>query len=165
MTTNTTVSTAAVKDRRTVRYESYDEFLADADRLAAGSAKTVGNWNYGQILKHLAIAFEACIDGGLAPVPLPVRLFARLLMKNRFLNRGVPAGFKIPKSGVRQFEPDADVTVSEALDHLCRAVDRCKTESSRADHPVFGKITREEWDKFNLRHAELHMSFAVSESS
>jgi hypothetical protein len=29
-------------------------------------------------------------------------------------------------------------------------------------HPAFGNIGREGWDQFNLRHAELHMSFLVN---
>jgi len=28
-------------------------------------------------------------------------------------------------------------------------------------HPLFGKLSREEWNRFHLRHAELHMSFLV----
>jgi hypothetical protein len=26
---------------------------------------------------------------------------------------------------------------------------------------AFGDLTNEEWDRFNLRHAELHMNFIV----
>jgi hypothetical protein len=37
-------------------------------------------------------------------------------------------------------------------------------ESHRAGHPMFGEITREEWDTIHLNHANLHMSFLVSAS-
>jgi hypothetical protein len=30
-----------------------------------------------------------------------------------------------------------------------------------ARHPVLGKLTHEEWTQLHLRHAELHLSFAV----
>lgn len=34
-----------------------------------------------------------------------------------------------------------------------------KSDPSRALHPWFDELSTGEWDQFNLRHAELHMSF------
>ena len=77
------------------------------------------------------------------------------------LNGTLSPGFKIPKKGEAQFSPDPSVSTEEGLASLRAAIERSQTETSRAEHPAFGELTREEWDKFNLRHAELHMSFAV----
>ena len=30
-------------------------------------------------------------------------------------------------------------------------------------HPIFGKLTHDEWIAINLRHAELHLGFQVPE--
>jgi len=80
----------------------------------------------------------------------------RLLMKRRFLGKTLPAGFKTTAA----FTP-GETSVEEGLADLREAVARQSRESSRAPHPGFGKISREESDAFNLRHAEMHMSFAV----
>ena len=50
------MNTKAVTGRREVHYDTFDDALADAERLAAGDVRTLGNWSYGQILKHLAMA-------------------------------------------------------------------------------------------------------------
>ena len=93
--------------------------------------------------------------------PLPLRIIGKLFLKSKFLNKTLPAGFDIPKSAEAEarFQPNESVVVDEELEGLRRAIDRCKLESERATHPLFGQLTRDQWDKFNLRHAELHMSF------
>jgi EAL domain-containing protein (putative c-di-GMP-specific phosphodiesterase class I) len=52
------VDTKSVPDRRTLRFETIDQALAEADRLAdadrAGRLKPLGNWALGQTLGHLA---------------------------------------------------------------------------------------------------------------
>ena len=81
--------------------------------------------------------------------------------QEKMLNETISPGFKIPKKGEAQFSPDPSVSTEDGLASLRAAIERCQTETSRAEHPAFGALTREEWDKANLRHAELHMSFAV----
>ena len=58
-----------------------------------------------------------------------------------------------------------ETSVEEGLSSLQGAIARQKQESMRASHPAFGDIGREEWNDFNLRHAEMHMSFLVNGES
>ena len=58
-----TVDTKKVAQRRDVHYDSYDDVLADAERLASGDILTVGNWTLGQIFEHLAQTMNSSIDG------------------------------------------------------------------------------------------------------
>ena len=58
-----TVDTKKVAQRREVHYDSYDDLLADAERLVSGDVQTVGNWTLGQIFKHLAQTLNSSIDG------------------------------------------------------------------------------------------------------
>jgi hypothetical protein len=71
----------------------------------------------------------------------------------------LPAGIPIPEKLRSRLAPDPTASTAEGLDALRYAVSRCQSESQRASHPLFGKLTRDEWDRHNLRHAELHMSF------
>lgn len=84
-------------------------------------------------------------------------------MKNSMLTKPMKPGFRIPASGQKQFSPDPSISTDEGLPVLRKAVERQRTESSRGLHLSFGELTREEWDQFSLRHAEMHMSFIVSE--
>ena len=157
-----TVNTKQVAERREIRFESLDDLLADAEKLASGEVRTVGNWTLGQILEHLAQAMISSIDGTDMKFPWLMKKIIRLFVnKDKMLNKTVPAGFKIPKKGEPQFSPSPDVSTEDGLASLRAAVQRCQTEEARAEHPVFGELSREQWDKFQLRHAELHLSFAI----
>ena len=153
------VNTKTVAGRRELRFESFDEVLADAERLAGMEIRTLGNWSYGQILRHLARSIDAMIDGAPFSFPAPLQWVMRILMKKKFLSKTLTPGFKLPKSAGR-LQPE-ETTVEEGLAELRIAVERTKTESQRAPHGGFGKIPNDECDQFQLRHAEMHMSFVV----
>ena len=155
-----TVQTKSVKGRRTVSYQSFDDLLEDAEAMAHGVVQTLGNWSLGQIFQHLASALESSIDGFSFKAPLHVRLVAPFL-KKRFLKKPVPAGFQLPAAGQAQLVPAATVSTAEGLDALRLAVSRTESESKRAIHPVFGRLSKQESDQLQLRHAEMHMSFVV----
>ena len=155
-----TVNTKQVQGRRTVRYTSLDEFLADARRLADTEVQTLGNWSQGQIYEHLARSLDSSIDGAGFSFPAPLRWMMSLFMKRKFLTQPIPPGFKPPKKA-QKYIP-GETSVADGLASLEAATARQQQETDRALHPGFGTLSREEWDQFNLRHAELHMSFLVS---
>ena len=159
-----TVDTKQVANRREVSYQSYDDLLADAESLAAQDVELLGNWSFPQILEHLGIALEGSIDGIPIRAPWPMRTFAKLFLKKKLLNGGIDPGFQIPDSAKAAVYPNESKTLDEALDHLRYAVNRCKTEPTRGNHPLFDTIAPEEWDLWNLRHAEMHMSFVLPAS-
>ena len=158
-----TVDTKTATGRRTVSYSTYDDLLGDAERLAAGPVKTVGNWTYSQILGHLAVSFTSSIDGFPFNAPFAIRFIARQFLKSRFLNKPLPSGYKFPETTKDHFLPDESVSVEEAIASLRAGIERCKNETQRCKHPLLGSLTLDEWEKFGLRHAEMHMSFALPE--
>lgn len=152
------INTKQVTERREVRYESFDDLLQDAERLASGEVTTAGNWSFGQILEHLARAFHMTIDGANFGLPSPVQWALRTFMMKRFLRDGITPGFTIPKNARTTLLP-APVETEDGLRQLRDAVSRLKQESQRSINPVLGKITPDQSDTFQLRHAEMHMSF------
>ena len=161
MSNSSGVNTKQVTGRRTVSYATYDDLLADAERLAGGEVRTLGNWSYGQILKHLAVAINWTIDGAQFTAPWPMRFVAQHFLKGTFLNKTLKPGFKFPDRLRPQLEAPADVDVGESLSDLRAAVERAKTETTRAPNPLLGELTPAEHEKFQLRHAEMHMSFVL----
>ena len=153
------VNTKKVRGRRKVSYGTYDDLLADLATLASGPTEVLGNWSFAQICRHLAVALNGSIDGVPFRASLPMRIMATLLMKKRFLTKTLPAGFQIPVTAKAIVEPGDSVELQEQLTALREAIERVKTDKTRARHPFFDELTTEQWDQFNLRHAELHMSF------
>lgn len=155
-----TVATKSVEGRRTVHYESLDDLLADAERLAGGEVRMLGNWTLGQVLGHLAAALDASIDGFPGKMPWPIRIIAKLFMRKMLLQGPLKPGFKLPPQAEAKMVPQ-EMSVAEGLSKLREAIERQGRETNRARHLALGNITREQWTQAHLRHAELHMSFAV----
>jgi hypothetical protein len=157
------VDTAKVPGRRTLRFESIDEMLADVDRLVeaerAGRLKRLGNWPLGQTLGHLAVWAEYGYTGCPLKVPFFIRWFLRL-WKRRFLYEPMRPGSKIPgvAGGTLATEP---MPLDEALGRLRKVMERIKTEAPTAPSVAFGHLTREESIAMNLRHAECHLGFMI----
>jgi hypothetical protein len=152
------VNTKTVQGRRSVRFDTYDALLADAETMAGQETRTLGNWSLGQNLKHVAMVLNSSIDGVGFKLPAPVRWMMTLLMKRRFLTQTLPPGFKTTED----FTP-APTSTDEGLSALRDAIARVERKSTRAPHPAFGKLAKKDWDAFNLRHAETHLSFVVPE--
>jgi hypothetical protein len=155
------VDTAKVEGRRQVNYASLQELLADADKLCSGPIRTLGNWSAGQVFRHLALSFNNSIDGFTITFPWYLRLMARVF-KKRLLAGPMPPGYKLPPEAENVMVPGP--TSSEAgLADLHAAVARLEREEKRARNPVFGDISKEEWNQIHLKHASLHMSFLVGQ--
>ena len=158
------VNTSSVSGRRTLSFATLDEFLADAEALAAGRHRTLGNWTYGQILGHLASAMHNSMDGFPVLAPWLVRHLIAPFVKNSALTKPLKPGFKLPKNAAK-YMPAATLKVEDTLADCRRAVERLGTEIPSAKHPFFGAMASEEWMALHLRHAELHMSFVVPDEA
>lgn len=152
------VDTRRVQGRRKLHYNTLDDLLADAEALASGEIKQMGNWSPGRTFQHIARALHTSVDGSPLVIPWPVKLLLRT-MKRRFLTRTLDPGFKLRGKASDVLTPDAAVGVKTGLAQLREAVQRLKQTEVRAPHSFLGVLTREESDAFHLRHAEMHMSF------
>src|SRR4051812_37291973 len=87
-------------ERRTLRFGTIDEAIAEAERVVAaehqGCLIQRGNWTAGQALGHLATWANFAFDGYPESIraPLPVRMILGL-MRNRILTKGMMSGVRI----------------------------------------------------------------------
>lgn len=154
------INSKTVQGRRKLRFTTLNDVIEDAARLVASpNPKTLGNWPLDQLLSHLAIAVTGSLDGITGQANWIVRLFGPFI-KHRVLKNGMSPGFRLPKKMEAVAFP-AGASPQEALEKLRAAIRRTDTETMTARHPVFGKLTHDEWLQFHLRHAELHLSFAI----
>ncbi len=157
------IATRRVKSRRQLRFESFDEVIREAERLAeaeqAGKLRSLGNWKLGQAIGHLASWARYPLDGypPMPKLPWLLRVITPLL-RGRFLNKGLPAGARIPgvPEGTFATEP---METDQALVALRKALPRLQSQMPTVPNPILGPLTHEEWVILNLRHAELHLSF------
>ncbi len=149
--------------RRLLRFRGVAELEREVERLIQGerSGRLVwkGNWTLGQILGHIASWIEYFYSGfPMGPAPLGVRLFGKL-MKGRFLNKGLTAGFRLPKAREGTYGTERLSTDAGAL-KLRAALGRLKDgQPPRHASPVFGPMSVDEVTRLTLRHAELHLGF------
>jgi len=153
------VESAKATDRRSVQYQDLQDLLQDVEQLARGEPRTLGNKTFPQILKHLSIVMNGSMDGMAMRVPWYFKMIGKLL-KNRILSSPMRPGFRLPAEAEKTLWPEVS-SLPEALDAFRKSIKRLETEPKREPSPFLGPLTREEWDKLHLRHAELHMSYVV----
>jgi hypothetical protein len=61
----------------------------------------------------------------------------------------------------KEVAPPEKVSTDDGLLAFRRAISRLKSESERDWEQCFNVFTRDEWDRFHMRHAELHLSYIV----
>ena len=154
------IDTTKVQGRRQLHFDSLADIAADVERLAqAKEVRALGNWSSGQVVQHLANTMTNSIDGFSGFVPFPLRIFLRLFMKGRFLNRTMDPGFNLPASAGNLLPPPTDW--ADAVAAFRAATKRLQTETKRSPHPALGNLSAEEWVRMHCRHSELHLSFLV----
>jgi hypothetical protein len=99
------------------------------------------------------------VSGFTFRLSFPVVLAVRLFLKKSMLKRGFPAGFYFFGKGASVMP--GETFTDQGLSAMRAVVARFKHKTIRFPHPFFGKMTPELWNAFQLRHAELHLSFAV----
>lgn len=159
------VDTKKVPGRRNLHITSLKDAIADAQRLVAsdhaGTLDRLGNWSLGRTLGHMAFWMNLPFDGyppELRP-PWIVKLIARM-MRNKFINGPMPAGFRIGKFKEGTMGTD-ELSTQEGFDRFRRACERLDSTSPTCDNPVFGTMSHDEWKHLNLAHVNLHLSFFV----
>jgi hypothetical protein len=146
--------------RRDISFSSWEDVIADIEKLASSEFETTGNHSFGKIVQHLATTNEMIV-GNVTPPKLP--WYMRLMMpliKNGILNKPAEPGFKLPNSAMQKFFwSEDDVDLQDAIANFRASVKAYRDQGPLPVHPVFGKATKEQIDKMSLSHAAMHLSF------
>jgi hypothetical protein len=134
--------------------------LADAEALVTGQPRLIGRWNLAQILEHLALSMDKSVDGFDNRAPWILRIIGRLLFKRMFVYHRMPAGLTLPGRAAEEVTPPQR-PLEDAIEHLRQAVRRLEKPGATHPHPLLGPLSADEWIQTHLRHAELHLSFAI----
>jgi hypothetical protein len=152
----TTASPAPTRPS-SLRFADLDDLREHLAALDGAALMTTGAWTAGQILYHLAAAFEVTCERPDATRPRPGRL-ATLPQRALALRVGLPRGVPIPADVRAAVEPPPEADEAEQLARLRRAIDRFEARRGGFPaHRMLGPLTRDEWRQFHLRHCELHL--------
>lgn len=155
--------TSRGEKRRVVRFNSIDDAIREADRIAdadvRGKLRPLGNWTAAQCLNHVAAWIEYGYDGyPIRKAPWFIRAFLRWRVR-KYLRDGLPAGVRMPGPAEGTFGIE-DSTTADAANRFREAFLRlARREESPYDSPGFGPMSHDDRIELNLRHAELHLSF------
>jgi len=144
--------------RRELAFASLEEVMPDVERLLAGH-RTVGHWTLGQICNHLGLTVRLSMEGFPRKAPWLVRRALGGLIRRLMLGRGwIPQGVKVPEV----YLPKPGLDAAREADALRLTLERFASYAGPLDeHPLAGRLGREQWVRFHCVHAAHHLSFAV----
>jgi len=152
----------STSQRRPLDFHSYDELIAEVDRLATNPYRKAGTWDLPTICDHLARTMDTVNENRRATMPFIARFLSPVLgpflLKRTLKTRSMPAGFKAPP----EFTPESNVSVDVAVARLKKSIARTKEiTGALPNHPFFGKFNVEQRDGLALVHAAHHLSFLI----
>jgi hypothetical protein len=152
-----------VTERRKLSFASFDEVIADVERLRANGYTRAGNWDLSQCCGHLT-AWLTYPVSGFPKAPLPIRMMLGVVrpllgkkMLAKYLAEGMPTGKPtMPQSVV------ASGDEAKAVEELKAAMDRFQAHAGEyLPSPLFGQLSRDEALKVQLAHCSHHLSFLI----
>lgn len=154
--------------RRTLKFDSLDEVVRDAEHLLAAGCEPTGKWDLAQVCNHLAAWFRYQMDG-FPPAPLPLRVMFWMMRNTvgKKLGRKMFEGGEmkpgLPTAPASVYEPGTDPAkaVAELRDTVARW--QAHPEPLRPS-PVFGPMTKDQYRKGHLIHCAHHLSYLVPRS-
>jgi hypothetical protein len=146
--------------RRTgVRYQNFDEVIADVKRLRAGCTQA-GKWSLAQVCWHLNVATNRVMAN---PVQdeTPEQLARKPLFAQVLSSGSLPSGIE----GPAPIMPPADAPES-SIDDFLATLEKLKTHTfGPGHHRLFGNLTGDELRQSILIHSAHHLSHLCPASS
>ncbi|MEZ6055757.1 MAG: DUF1569 domain-containing protein [Planctomycetaceae bacterium] len=146
-------------ERRELVLNSFDEVIAEVERLAGGEVTTTGKHSFPDIVRHLALTNNMMTGRIAAPKP---PLMLRLLLpffRSSLLKGPVKPGVKLPAKAEAVFWSDEEISIDDAIAMLKDSIAYYQTNGPLPVHPIFGKASREQLDRLTYGHAAMHLSF------
>ena len=151
--------------RREIKLNSFGDLLSELGKIEkARELKTTGVWSVYQILQHMTDLLHGSIHGYHHHMPKIVRMTVGKYIFKKIMKTGVmKPGHKNPNAPTKR----EDAPILPAIQRLRSIISEYENYTGRmAMHPVFDKLTKEEWTKLHLIHFAMHLSFiTVSETA
>jgi hypothetical protein len=144
---------------RELSYQSFDDILAEVDRLHKNGYDRAGNWDLAQNLDHLRFF----IEGGLEGYSFKVRWLIKFLLGKMVLRRILTQ--KKMKRGVftpQKPLPPSGLDEAESVRKFKESLARFRSHQGEYQpSPFFGQLTRQECHEMNLIHCNHHLGYLI----
>jgi hypothetical protein len=149
----------AKKQRRQLDFKSWQECLADIDRLQRAGYDRIGMWDLSQVADHIGEGLRTALRGKDQRASWIIRRFLGPLILQRILRqRRMKAGIKVPQWWL----PGPSYDESAAVDQFrCKVASFQEMTTAPFPHPFFGDLTKQQWNELALIHAAHHLSFLI----
>lgn len=145
--------------RRPLRYDDWDDVIADVDALLANGYTRVGKHSLGQNCNHLATLMECALDGFPWSFPRPAQWMMRKLFLPGMM-RHEPITLRVPAPAFARQRAPVDDAVG--VTRLKAVIERFRRpDATYVPHLVFGMMSPDEYKHQQLWHAEHHLSFLL----
>ena len=151
--------------RRQLDFHSFDEVLADIDKLRTGGYDMAGKWDLAQCCGHLSTWMNFAVDG-VPKAPLPIRMMLWMLRhtvgKKKLWSVITTRKMKTGAPTFNQTVPTAGGDADGAVQGLKQSIERFRGHAGEyRPSPLFGQLTREQAAQLQLVHCGHHLSFLV----
>ena len=145
--------------RRRLDFQTWEEALADVDRLRRAGYDRAGTWDLSQIVDHIGEGLRTAQSGTEHRANWLIRkVLGPIVLKRILRDRRMKAGIKVPQWWLPGPTHD-ELAAVERLQSDIAAFQRMTT--APFPHPFFGTMTKQQWNDLALIHAAHHLSFLV----
>jgi len=148
-------------ERRKLEFNSYEEVIAELERLKDSENEQLGNWKLGDICFHLNFYFTGSLNGFKVMLPWVIRTFmGRPALWWLLRHEYKPGGTTVPKS-----IPKGDNNIEETVNITIGLLKLLSEAKELQPSSFFGTLTVDQWREMHLRHAAHHLSFLTPKPS
>lgn len=151
--------------RRALKFGSFDEILAEVERLQKDGYQQLGKWNLSQTCRHLNDWMTFPLDGFPKP-PLPIQWMLTLMkvtIGKRKFKQILASGSMAPGSPTMPqtvYQPDVDEVT--AIDQFRKTIMRMRDHKGPVfPSPLFGAMDLESAHRLQFIHCAHHLGLLV----
>ena len=138
---------------------THQEIKARIDKLTAETANTWGKMNPAQMFHHCQLPLKTALKT--EPVKAKFNLMGMLFKKSMYNDKPWRKNMPTPK----RFRIEDDHDFNAEKQTLVELIDTFYGRNEQQQwnpHPMFGKLTKEQWGKMQYKHLDHHLrSFGV----
>ena len=135
---------------------SNEAIIARINQLTSETEGLWGKMNVDQMFKHCSAAIDVAFGEKEVKVSLMMKILGRVA-KNKVLNNEFWHNSPTAKEFVFIETYDFEASKKEFIERFSRFSNEGKSAIKTMNHPFWGKMTYEDWDKLMWRHVDHHL--------
>ncbi|QCX01094.1 DUF1569 domain-containing protein [Aggregatimonas sangjinii] len=134
---------------------TYEQVLKRIDNLSEDSERQWGKMTVGQMAWHCQFPFKIGVKNKKEGNG---NLFVKLFFKKSMYN-DKPWRKNLPTAPSLKTKEDKNLEIEKSkLKQLVTDFHQCKTRTDWNPHPIFGKLTHDQWGMMQFKHIDHHLT-------